>query len=237
VRSLCGLRSLCHVSWRFWRPQESEAEQTLDGLEQQSAVAVTPGPTAADPAATADPYAGLGILLTVAATPIAKAPGSPISVVNEQEPVRLDDKAQLVTFARTQETTIVSITRGGVPVQVLEYGEHADIVLEPGTDLGEVYRTSCLQDPDSDDDWPEGWFSLQVQAFEPRGIDLFVVGPARGRITEGRRVTFQPAQGEEDRTAKIKSIELQPDGRWGLLLDDTPAQGIEYGDELLHVRI
>jgi hypothetical protein len=228
------------VSWRFWRSEETEAEQTLETLQRESSTpsAASVAAPAADAGSDvrADPFAGLGILLTVTAAPVARTPGSAISVVNEQEPVHPGDKAQLVTFGRTQETTIVSITRGGVPVQSLEYDERADVVLEPGTDLSDVHRTSCLQDPDSDDDWPEGWFSLQIQSFEPRGIDLFVVGPTRGRITEGRRVTFQPAPADEDRTAKIKTIELQPDGRWGLLLDDTPAVGIEYGDELLYVR-
>jgi hypothetical protein len=193
-------------------------------------------PAAQDADADADDLADLGILLTLTATPAVKTPGSPISVLNEQARVHRGDRVQLVTFDRTQETQIVSITRGGVPADSIEYDERGDIVLDAATDLSGVYRTSCLQDPDSDDDWPEGWFSLQIQAFETRGTDLFVVGPTRGRVTEGRRVTFQPAPEDDERTAKVKAIELQPDGRWGLLLDDTAAAGIEYGDELLLVR-
>jgi hypothetical protein len=216
------------VGWWSRRPEKSDAELTLEALEHQ--------PASVQP--ETDDAGGVeelqtGVFLTLTATPASRTPGSPLSVLNEGDPVHAGDRVQLVTFGRTQETAIAALSRGGLPLQTLERDEEGQVVLGNDVDLGDVYRTAALQDPESDEDLPEGWFLLQVQAVEQHGTDVVVVGPALGEIGKGQRVTLEPTLGDDDvRTARVLDVRPQPDGAVCLVLGDADARLIEYGDEV-----
>jgi hypothetical protein len=202
------------MGW-FSKADKSEAEQALAQLHEGTEADLSDG-----------------VFLTLTSTPSQRTPGSPLSVVNEGDPVRVGDPVQLVTFERTQETSIVALTQGGVDVDSLPFDERGEVVLDAATDLSEVYRTACLQDPGSPDTVRDGWFRLQVQTVAQRDGGVLVVGPARGEIRKGRRVTLEPWLTEDERSAKIEAVEPQPDGRLGLLLADCDAAELEYGDEV-----
>jgi hypothetical protein len=214
------------VRWLSRRPEKSEAELTLEALEHQ------PPPVRPEVDAAQENELQLGVYLTLTSTPATRTPGSPLSVLNEGEPVRAGDRVQLVTFGRTQETVIAELSRNGLPLASLERDEQGQVVLGAEADLSDVYRTAALQDPESDEDLPEGWFVLQVQAVEQHSPDVIVVGPALGEIRTGKRVTLDPTLGDDVRTAVVKEVRPQPDGALCLVLGDADARLIEYGDEV-----
>lgn len=213
------------MGWRFWAPGKSDAEKSLEALQQGSTKGT--GKTAA---AWEDE-----IFVTLTATPVDRAPRSPLSVLNEGAPVRVGDRVQLATTLTTQETSIVSITRDGVRCTVLELDEQGVIVLDDAADLTDVYRTSYLLDAGSTETETQndGGFLVQVHAAEQRGQDVYVTGAPRGPVVTGRQTVVSPWTDPDRRFVTVLSVDDLPDGRVGVLLAKRDASTIEYGDEIM----
>lgn len=209
------------MGWRFWTSDKSEAEKSLDALQQGGTL----------PQKTLQDYED-EIFVTLTETPVDRAPGSPLSCLNEGGTVRVGDRVQLRTTFTLQETTIVSITRDGVPCRSLANDEHAVVVLGDA-DLADAYRTSYLQDSGTVDPTDDHQFLLLVHSAEQRGKDAYVVGRAIGHVEVGATAVVSPWVDARDRFAKVKAVEQLPDGRTGLLLAKRDASTIELGDEVL----
>jgi hypothetical protein len=212
------------MGWRFWTSDKSEAEKTLDALQQGGSPPKKSLPDYEDE-----------IFVTVTENPVDRAPGAPLSCLNEGDTVSVGDRVQLRTAFTQQETTIVSITRDGVACRSLANDEHGVVVLADDTDLTEVYRTSYLQDAGTDDPTDDYRFLLQVHSAEQRGKDVYVVGRATGQVEVGTTTVVSPWVDARDRFAKVKSVDQLPDGSTGLLLAKRDASTIEYGDEVVVV--
>lgn len=212
------------MGWRFWASDKSEAEKSLDALQQGGAPREK----------TLQDYED-EIFVTVTENPADRAPGSPLACLNEGGTVHVGDRVQLCTTFTQQETSIVSITRDGVPCRSLAYDERGVVVLADDADLTEVYRTSYLQDAGTVDPTDDHQFMLQVHSAEQRGKDVYVVGRATGHVTVGTTTVVSPWVDARDRFAKVKSVDQLPDGSTGLLLAKRDASTIEHGDEVLVV--
>jgi hypothetical protein len=204
------------MGWRWWAPEKSQAETSLEALQRD------------DSTSSQDDE----ISVTLVETPVDRAPGSPLSCLNEGAPLHVGDRVQLATSFTVQETGIVSIIRDGAPCVTLDYDERGEIVLAGTTDLSDVYRTSCLMDPGTSDAVRDGGFLLQVHTVEQRGKDVYVVGRARGEVTRGRTAVVSPWTEPSERFAKVKEVEELPDGGVGVLLAERDASTFEYGDEV-----
>jgi hypothetical protein len=211
------------MGWRFWAPDKSDAEKSLQALQQGS----TKGGGKVVPAYEDE------IFVTLTETPVDRAPRSPLSVVNEGRPVHVGDRVQLATTLTTQETSIVSITRDGVPCTVLELDEHGVIVLDDAADLTDVYRTSYLLDAGSTETQNDSGFLVQVHTAEQRGKDVYVVGAPRGAVVLGGQTVVSPWTDPDRRFVTMTSVDHLPDGRVGVLLAKRDASTIEYGDEIM----
>ncbi|WP_426247329.1 hypothetical protein [Nocardioides sp. LHG3406-4] len=209
------------MGWRFWAAEKSEAETSLEALQEEDSSSA----------------GGDGIMVSVVETPADRAPGSPLSCLNEGDPVHVGDRVQLATSFGVQETSIVSITCEGAPSVTLRYDERGEIVLDSTTDLSDVYRTSCLMDPNTSDAVPDGGFLLQVHTAEQRDKDVYVVGRASGRVTQGRTAVVSPWTDPRERFAKVKEVEELPDGRIGVLLAKRDASTFEFGDEVQYFAV
>ena len=88
------------------------------------------------------------IYVTVMDPPTATTPGTPLSCYNESDPVRVGQEVQIFgsTFVE-QRGRIMGMTRDGAPIDTLEYGEEAEVVLDDGVDLSEVFRGGELVSP------------------------------------------------------------------------------------------
>ena len=217
------------MGW-FSKRDKSEAEQSLEALRQGAAQHQVAPPEEQD----GEPFEP-GVWLQLTAAPERRTPGSPLSVLNESDPVRVGTPVQLCSFGRGQETIIVSITRDGVPVDVLEQDERGEVVLGDDVDLSEIYQAAIVQGAGEEVSY-DGVFALQVRTIEQRGKDVFVTGPTMGTPTKGERAILNPTIGDDDvRFARIKEVEAQPDGTaLGLLLGKLDPSSLEIGDEVIH---
>lgn len=212
------------MGWRFWTSDTTEAEKSLDALQQGGSPREK----------TLQDYED-EIFLTLTENPADRSPGSPLSCLNEGGTVRVGDRVQLCTTFTRQETSIVSITRDGVACRSLDFDERAVVVLAGDADLTEVYRTSILQDGGTVDPPDENEFLLRVHSAEQRDKDVYVVGRAIGHVAVGARTVVSPWVEVDDRFAKVKAVDQLPDGGTGLLLAKRDASTIQYGDEVLVV--
>jgi hypothetical protein len=210
------------MGWRFWASDTSEAEKSLEALQR--------GAPATDRFAEIEDE----IFVTLTANPADRSPGSPLACLNEGGAVSVGDAVQLATSFTTQETRIVSITRDGVPCSTLDFDERGDIVLSEDTDLSEVYRTSILTDPGTEDASSEQHFLVQVHSAEQRGKDVYVVGRSSGEVTSGVEVVVSPWTDPTKRFAKVTMVEQLADARVGILLAKHDASAMEHGDEIVH---
>lgn len=209
------------MGWRFWTSDKSEADKSLEALQGGRK--------------TRDQWLADiedEIFVTLTDNPTDRSPGSPLPCLNEGGTVRVGDRVQLCTTFATQETSIVSMSRDGVPIRSLEIDERADVVLVSAADLTDVYRTSYLQDAGTVDDQDERAFVLQVHSAEQRDRDVYVVGRASGHVEPGAETIVSPWIDPAKRFAEVRTVDQLPDGRVGLLLAKRDASTFEHGDEV-----
>jgi hypothetical protein len=216
------------MGWRFWTPEKSEAQKNLDALQQDTTKRSSKMTDLDLDAIEAE------IFVTLTQTPADRAPGSPLACLNEGGPVHVGDRVQLSTSFTVQETSIVSITRDGTPCTTLDFDEHANIVLADDADLSDVYRTSILQDPGTDETAGEIRFLLQVHTAEQRDKDVYVTGRATGDLAPGAEAVVVPWTDPAKRFATVKRVDRLPEDRVGLLLAKKNTTTLEYGDEIQH---
>jgi hypothetical protein len=203
------------MGWFTRKKKTSEAEQSLARLQEQSGSAREPE-----------------IYVTVWESPTVTTPGTPISCYNESDPVRVGQEVQVFgsTFVE-QRGRIMAMTRDGVPIETLEYGEKAEVVLDDGVDLGEVFRGGCLVSP-SDTRVESTHFTMQVLRAEPRGADALVVGRvASGQIAVGDMTIA--THGGDEQTVPRRVLAVEPMGaELGVVIEGRAAHSYLYGDEV-----
>jgi hypothetical protein len=203
------------MGWFTRKKETSEAERSLARLQEQARSAREPE-----------------IYVTVMEPPAATTPGTPLSCYNESDPVRVGQEVQVFgsTFVQ-QRGRIMGMTRDGAPIDTLEYGEEAEVVLDDGVDLGEVFRGGCLVSP-SDTRVQSTHFTMQVLRAEPRGADALVVGRvASGQIAVNDMVIATHGSDEQTTTRRVLAVE--PMGaELGIVIEGRAADRYLYGDEV-----
>jgi hypothetical protein len=216
------------MALRPWSSKKSEAQKSLEALQRGEA-----GVAEKDLAETLADVED-EIFVSVTSNPSDRSPGSPLTCLNEGGLVRVGDRVRLSTSFTKQETHIVAITQDGVAAATLDHDERGEVVLSDDTDLSEVYRTSVLTEPDTEDD--EMTFLVQVHSAEQRGRDVYVLGRASGDVTPEVEAVVSPWTDPSKRFAKIVSVDHLPDGQVGLLLAKRDASTLEHGDEIVRYK-
>ena len=203
------------MGWLRRKKETSEAERSLARLQEQARSAREPE-----------------IYVTVMEPPTATTPGTPLSCYNESDPVRVGQEVQIFgsTFVE-QRGRIMGMTRDGAPIDTLEYGEEAEVVLDDGVDLSEVFRGGCLVSP-SDTRVQSTHFTMQVLRAEPRGADALVVGRvASGQIAVNDMVIA--THGSDEQTTIRRVLAVEPMGaELGIVIEGRAADRYLYGDEV-----
>jgi hypothetical protein len=205
------------VGWFGRRSTRSAAERSLEELQ------APPRPTYVEE-----------LLLDVVERPVSTAPGTPLHCVQNGDPLRVGAPVALVTASGPQVTSVVSLTVGGTPVDVVEEGDdeavHVQVVLGDGVDLREVRRSSWIGDPGVTTA-DRGDFVFEIEHAEPRGRDVLVVGRTLvGTPPEGKEVSCtEVVDNSWYVRARLKQVETVGD-RVGLVLKGLPAERFEPGD-------
>ncbi len=178
------------------------------------------------------------IYLTVMDPPAATTPGTPLPCYNEGDPVRVGD--EVLVFGSTfvqQPGRIMAMTRDGAPVETLEHGEEAEVVLDDGVDLTEVFRGGCLVAPGEIRAQSPTGFTMQVLRAEPRGADALVVGRvSQGVLEVGDTVV--PTHGSDEETTFRTVLAVEPvDDGLGVVIEGRAAASYLFGDEVSKVGI
>ena len=206
------------MGWFTRKKDTSEAEQSLQRLQERRE---------REPA----------IEVTIMDSPVATTPGTPLSCYNEGDPVRVGDAVQVFgSLFVDQPGRIMAMTRDGVPIDTLDYGEEAEVVLDDGVDLSEVYRGGALVNAGETRVQNPNVFIMQVLRAEQRGADALVIGRVgQGQVTPGG--TVFATHGSDEQTVRRRLLSVEPMGEeLGLVIEGRAADRYLPGDQVSTIK-
>ena len=205
------------MGW-FTRKKDADAEQSLRRLQERR---------------EREPE----IEVTITDPPAATTAGTPLSCYNEGDPVRVGDAVQVFgSLFVDQPGRIMAMTRDGVPIETLDYGEQAEVVLDDGVDLSEVYRGGCLAAAGETRARNPSFFVMQVLRAEPRGADALVIGRvAGGQVTPGDLAIATHGRDEQTTTRRVLAVEPMGE-ELGLVIEGRAADRYLPGDQVSTIK-
>ncbi len=211
------------MDWKFWKRQTTAAERSLHRLRSDAA--------AGDGRSESVDFADLQV--TVLAGPASTAPGTPISVYNEGEPLVPGAPVQVIGTFVTQFGRVVAVAdEKGAPADVLRDDEEGTVVLDSQIDLADVFRGTMLIGPQVDAGASDSLtlFQLGVHRAEARGSHALVFGRLLSGLPRAG-VRAQGTVGPHEEPWRAEVIEVQTiDAEVCLLLRDLPADRFLRGD-------